>query len=45
MAKKAPLSAAKAKEILRDGKVHGKALTSKQKRFFGRIAGEAETIR
>jgi hypothetical protein len=29
----------KAKEILRDGTVHGKSISSKQKRFFGFIAG------
>lgn len=28
-----------AKEILRHGKVHGKELTDKQKRYFGAIAG------
>jgi hypothetical protein len=32
-------SKAKAKEMLRDGTVHGKPLTKKQKRFFGFIAG------
>lgn len=37
MAKK--LTSSKAKEILRDGKVHGKSLTAKQKRYFGYIAG------
>ena len=37
MAKK--LTSAKAKEILKDGTVHGKDLTPKQKRFFGAIAG------
>jgi len=30
-----------AKEILRHGKVHGKKLTKKQKRYFGAIAGGA----
>ncbi len=45
MAKAAPVSQAKAKKILRDGEVNGKALTGKQKRFFGRIAGGAKTIR
>lgn len=30
---------AKAREILRDGTVHGQALTSKQKGFFGALAG------
>jgi hypothetical protein len=33
MAKK--LTKAKARKILRDGSVHGKKLTKKQKRFFG----------
>lgn len=28
-------SPSKAKKILRDGKVHGKKLTSKQRRFMG----------
>lgn len=32
-------SPAKARKILRDGKVRGVVLTSAQKRFFGRIAG------
>jgi hypothetical protein len=32
----------KALEILSDGKVHGKRLTRKQKKFFGAIAGGAE---
>lgn len=45
MAQKAPVSASKAQEILRDGKVHGKSLTAKQRRFFGRIAGGAKTVR
>lgn len=33
------LTSAKAKKILSDGKVRGKRLTKKQKRFFGAIAG------
>ena len=33
MAKK--LTKAKARKISRDGSVHGKKLTAKQKRFFG----------
>jgi hypothetical protein len=33
------LTAEKAKKILKDGKIHGKALTTKQKRYFGLIAG------
>lgn len=34
-----PLTSEGAKEILRDGKVHGKKLTPAQKRYFGFIAG------
>lgn len=37
--KKHKISSAKAKEILRDGTVHGKVLSGAQKRFFGFIAG------
>lgn len=33
------LSISKAKEMLRDGKAHGKKLTAKQKKYFGYIAG------
>ena len=33
------ISVDKAKKILKDGKIHGKALTNKQKKFFGFIAG------
>ena len=33
------LTIAKAKEMLRDGSVHGQPLTDKQKRYFGWIAG------
>ena len=33
------VSSDKAKEILKDGTVHGKPLTDKQKRYFGWIAG------
>lgn len=33
------LTSMKAKEILKDGTVHGKALTDKQKRYMGWIAG------
>ena len=36
--KKAPLSAAKAKKILKDKKVRGKKLTDRQRRFMGLIA-------
>lgn len=31
----AKLTKAKARKILKDGTVHGKKLTAKQKRFFG----------
>lgn len=31
---------AKARKILRDGKVHGRRLTPAQKRFFGHIVGK-----
>jgi len=34
-----PLTSEGAKEILRDGTVHGKKLTAKQKRYFGWVAG------
>jgi len=34
------LTSDKAKKILEDGTVRGKALTGKQKRFFGAIAGD-----
>ncbi len=37
MAKK--ITKAKAKKILSDGKIGGKSLTAKQKKFFGFIAG------
>jgi len=37
MAKK--LTSEKAKEILRDGTVHGKPLTAKAKRYMGWVAG------
>lgn len=36
---KKPLSSNKAKEILKDGTVHGKPLTPKQERFMGAVAG------
>lgn len=36
------VSSEKAKEILRDGSVHGKKLTKKQRGFFGAQAGKAE---
>jgi len=35
-------SQSKAKEILRDGTVHGKSLTDKQRKFMGWIAGGAK---
>lgn len=38
-------SKAKAKKILRDGSVRGKALTKKQKGFFGARAGGATPTR
>ena len=41
----ADLTKAKAKKILKDGKVHGKPLTVKQKRFFGARAGGAPVKR
>lgn len=41
---KAPVTPAKAREILRDGMVHGRPLTPKQEKFFGRIAGGAKTV-
>lgn len=34
------LTSAKAKKILKDGTVHGKPLTAKQKRFMGAKAGK-----
>lgn len=37
MAKK--LTAKKAKEILKDGTVHGKKLTTKQRGYMGAVAG------
>ncbi len=39
MAKKSTVSVAKAKKILKDGKVNGRTLTAKQRRFFGARAG------
>lgn len=33
------LTSGKAKEMLRDGTVHGKPLTAKQKGLFGAVAG------
>lgn len=43
--KKAPVSAAKAKKILKDGSIDGKPLTAKQKRLFAMIAGGAKRVR
>lgn len=38
----ANLTSAKAKKILKDGKVHGKKLTSKQRKFMGaRASGKS----
>ena len=39
--KKRSVTKAKARKILRDKKIGGKAITAKQKRFFGAIAGGA----
>lgn len=39
MPKKKKLTKAKAKKILKDGKIRGKKLTAKQKKFFGAISG------
>lgn len=39
---KGNLTQAKAKKILKDGEVHGQALTDQQKKFFGAIAGGEE---
>jgi hypothetical protein len=36
---KGGLTSMKAKEILKDGTIHGKAISDKQKRYFGWIAG------
>jgi len=38
----AELTPEKARKILRDGKVNGKPLTAKQKRYFGLIAGKGK---
>jgi len=35
---KKKLTRTKAKKILKDGKVHGKPLTDKQRRFFGAVS-------
>ena len=39
------LTAGKAKKMLEDGTVHGRALTDKQKRYFGAIAGGATPMK
>lgn len=39
------VSAAKAKEILHDGTVHGKPLTSKQRKFFGAMSTKKKTLK
>ena len=35
----ADLSAAKARQILHDGTVHGKPITDQQRKYFGAVAG------
>lgn len=35
----------KAREILRDGTVHGRTLTQRQRGFFGAVAGKKPTPR
>ena len=37
--KKDHVSREKARKILRDGKINGKPLTEKQRKYFGAIAG------
>ena len=39
------ITKAKARKILKDGKVRGKKLTAKQKRFFGLVAGGGKPTR
>jgi hypothetical protein len=39
------LTAGKAKKMLEDGTVHGRALTDKQKKYFGAIAGGATPMK
>ena len=41
MAKKKVVSQKKAKQIMKDGTVHGRPLTKKQRGFFGARAGGA----
>ena len=45
MAKKSHLTAAKARLILRDGTVHGKPLTERQKRFFHAVESGQTPLR
>lgn len=44
-ARKSAPSPTKARQILRDGTVHGKPLTGKQERFLGAVAGKAKPDR
>ena len=39
------LTPGKAKKMLEDGTVHGRALTDKQKKYFGAIAGGATPMK
>ena len=43
--RKAPVSVAKAKLILREGEIRGRPLTEKQKKFFGFLAGGGKPTR
>lgn len=45
MVAKSPLTAAKARLILRDGTVHGKPLTDRQKKFFRAVEGGMSSLR
>ncbi len=42
---KAPVTPAKAREILKDGTIRGTPLTKQQRLFFGRLAGGAKRVR
>jgi len=44
-AKRRPVSAAKARTILHEGKVHGQKITPRQRRFFGAISSGAPARR
>jgi len=44
-AKRRPVSAAKARTILHEGKVHGKKITPRQRRFFGAVSSGAPARR